>query len=46
MNAELGSRIVTNIDIDIVPWDPEDGVAAGVIDVDPENGDLTILMDS
>jgi hypothetical protein len=46
---KVGSRIVTNVDIDIVPWDSEDGVAAGdhgeVIDVDPETGDVSILMD-
>jgi hypothetical protein len=45
----VGSRIVTNVDIDIIPWDSEDGVAAGdhgeVIDVDPETGDVSILMD-
>ena len=45
----VGSRIVTTRDIEIVPWDAEDGVAAGdhgeVIDVDPETGDLAILMD-
>jgi hypothetical protein len=45
----LGSRIVATVDIEVFPWDAEDGVAAGdhgeVIDVDPETGDLTILMD-
>jgi hypothetical protein len=45
----LGSRVVTTVDIEIVPWDEEDGVAAGdhgeVVDVDPETGDLTILLD-
>ena len=45
----IGTRIVANVDIRITPWDAEDGVAAGdhgeVIDVDPETGDLAILMD-
>lgn len=45
----VGSRIVTNVDIEIFPWDAEDGVAAGdhgeIIDVDPENGGLVIKMD-
>jgi hypothetical protein len=46
---KMGSRIVATVDIEVVPWDAEDGVAAGdhgqVIDIDPETGDLTILMD-
>jgi hypothetical protein len=45
----LGSRIVANVDIEVIPWDAEDGVAEGdhgkVIDVDPDTGDLLILMD-
>ena len=45
----VGSRIVANVDIDVVPWDAEDCVAegdhGGVVDVDPETGDLIILMD-
>jgi hypothetical protein len=49
MKCKVGSRVVAKVDIEVIPWDLEDGVAAGdhgkVIDVDSETGDLTILMD-